>query len=205
MSTAHYCRLRSSVEYCNAAAHDGRLGYWPDRSRLQVSTAHGDLSRLWRLRDFGPLNDRDPNSRRRVTLEAVDTAVPGMPNNPDGFRYWAHQPLMLTVTPEGEVVLGGVGRGLAPEAHGFWAADCQVRQDPAGGPRRLLALRLQPAAWEGRYLAHQRDGAAPGSRLARPTSDLTLGTPGDDGTHDMWWYVEIAPAPACLEETAAAV
>ena len=204
MSTAHYCTLRSGVEYWNAAVHDGRMGYWPDRSRLHVSTAHGGLSRVWRLNDFGPMDDRDPNSRRKITLEAVDTAVPGMPRDPDGFRYWSHQPLMLTAAPGAPVILGAVGWGIAPEANGFWVADCQVRQDPAGGPRRLLALRLQPATCPGRYLAHERDAAGPGAARARANGDLTLNDPEDGPGHDMWWYVEVVPAPQRADHAAVA-
>lgn len=196
MSTAHFCHLRSGLEYKNAPIHDGRMGYWASRAKLEVSTANGDLSRLWRLRDYGPTDDRDPNASRKVTLEAVETGVPGMPENPDGFRYWSHQPLLLTAAPEGPVRLGGVGWGLAPEANSFWIAECQVRPDPDGGPRRILAMRLESVTNPEMFLGHARDLSRPDFPLAVPSSDLVLNRQVDAAGHDMWWYVEVVPAAA---------
>jgi len=192
MSTGEYCHLRSVFDYKSGGMHDGRIGYHADRSSFEVSTAIGVLSRLWRLQTWGRADERDPISPRYVTLIAVDTAAPGMPEQPDAFIYWKHAPLLLTAGLGDEVRLGAVGHGIAPEAGGYWIAELRLRPHPEDRKEQVPALALESMANRGLYLRHKRDAVT-----RAPTPQLTLGPPRirrEDAGDDIWWFLEAAEA-----------
>ncbi|THD79187.1 MAG: hypothetical protein E7812_08885 [Phenylobacterium sp.] len=189
MSTGDYCHLRSGVD--DADLHDGRIGYHADRSSFEVSTGAGVLSRIWLLRFWGRADEHDPVSPHYVTLTAVDTAVPDMPEKPDAFTYWRHTPLLLTAGSGDQVRLGAVGHGIAPEAGGYWIAERRLRPHPAGGKEPVTTLRLESMANRGLYLCHQRDPdtGALGTSLTLGPSRLALHAQ-DNADQDMWWRPE---------------
>jgi hypothetical protein len=205
MSTGDYCHIRSGVD--DADLHDGRIGYHADRSSFEVSTGAGVLSRIWLLRYWGRTDEHDPVSSHFVTLTAVDTAVPDMPEKPDAFTYWKHTPLLLTAGVGDQVRLGAVGHGIAPEAGGYWIAEQRVRSHPRNDQEPVTALRLESMANRGLYLCHQRDPAtgAPATGLTLGASKLSLNS-RDDAEADMWWFPEpiLAGCGAGAKDTVAA-
>ncbi|MEO8115017.1 MAG: hypothetical protein ABI655_11580 [Phenylobacterium sp.] len=199
MSTDEYCYLRNGLDY-NTYTDSGRMGYRKDRSDPQVWTKLDDtLSRLWRMHDYGRINKYQSDSPRKVTLEAMATAVPGMPDRPDFYGYWAHAPLLLTAARGGPVMLGAVGLDI-PEVNGYWLAETYQKPLPQDATKQTTMIRLQSMANPGCYLGHLRDTTSPipGTDVPLSAKQLALyDHPAPQSAYvDWWWYMEFAPAPA---------
>jgi len=196
MTTGSYCYFRNGYEYLEHPFGDhGRMGYRRDRAEPEVWTRPGaGLSRLWFMQDYGQVEGGHP-ARRMVSLAAVDTAVPGMPENPDKYAYWAHAPLLLGAFHDGEVRLTGTGPDLIDEAHVCWIAETLVLPLP-NGQGTGLAMRFESWAFRGRRLGHERTSPLPAN--ASPVRDGRLMTHGEDApqaSRDSLWWLEPAEVP----------
>lgn len=182
-----YAALRSALPIDRFPSHDGRIGYYADRSDYQVSTAtNTGLSRRWRIDTFSPVT---PGGPPRWSLTAIDTQRPGQPAGGDYFMMWAYQPLILCgingkTTPK----LWGVGSWYEPEEAGEWLAEQLT------WPDGRVFTRLQSLANPGWYLCHARnDGSNPDVYDPLVISDHV--DPATGGL-DLCWTIEDIPAPA---------
>jgi hypothetical protein len=194
MTTGSYCYFRNGYEYLEHPFGDrGRMGYRRDRSELEAWTHAGaGLSRLWFMQDYGPV-ESGHTSKRMVTLAAVDTSVPGMPENPDKYAYWAHAPLLLGAFETGEVRLTGTGPDLMDEANVCWVAESLMLPMP-NGQGNGVAMRFESWAFRGRRLGHERSPRGLGG-VVLPITDGRLMIHGDDtpgAARDCLWWLEPA-------------
>ncbi|MCR5879016.1 hypothetical protein [Phenylobacterium sp. J367] len=198
MTTGSYCYFRNGYEYLEHPFGDrGRMGYRRDRAELETWTHSGPgLSRLWFMQDYGPV-ELGHTSKRMVTLAAVDTAVPGMPANPDKYAYWAHAPLLLGAFQGGEVRLTGTGPDLMDEINVCWIAESLMLPLP-NGQGQGVAMRFESWAFRGKRLSHERR-ALIGPGQSMPASDGRLMVHADDApgaARDSLWWMETAQPPA---------
>ncbi|WP_374472966.1 hypothetical protein [Phenylobacterium sp.] len=204
MTTGSYCYFRNAYEYLqHPFGEPGRMGYLRDRSELEIWTRKGQgMSRVWFMQDHGAV-EGGHTFKRLVTLAAVDTAVPGMPANPDKYAYWAHAPLLLGAFETGEVRLTGTGPDLMDEVNVCWIAESLTLPLPNGGGSGV-AMRFESWAYRGRRLGHERIAQAPGlPPLPAPDGRLMIlpdDTPG--AARDCLWWMESAAAPAVTHQVA---